>query len=244
MTALEDVDPADEARSFRRQPGWQRMIVIGAGSFMHFLLAFVLLFILALGIGQATNSSSSTIGAIEPCVPKSETAATCVKSDPASPAVKSGFRTGDKIVALAGQPVHNWDQLGAAIRAQPAGTPVAVTVLRDGHRLTLHPSLATIHGRKGSYLGISPAIVYPTVGPVSAVRYAGLGVRPDRDRLGVGPGRHPEGHPGPVRQGPEQHRGRQRDQRGRRGGVHRRGVRRPGGLAGQGDRWCCSSSSR
>ncbi len=173
MTALEDVDPADEARSFRRQPGWQRMIVLAAGSFMHFLLAFVLLFILAVGIGQAMNSSSATIGAIEPCVPKSDTAVTCAKTDPASPAVKSGLRTGDKIIALAGHPVHNWNQLGAAIRAQPAGTPVTVTVLRDGHRLTLHPALATIHGRKGSYLGISPVIVYPTVGPVSAVRYAG-----------------------------------------------------------------------
>jgi membrane-associated protease RseP (regulator of RpoE activity) len=173
MTALEDVDPADEARSFRRHPGWQRMIVMGAGSFMHFLLAFVLLFILAAGIGQSRSSSSSAIGAIEPCVPKSETATACVKSDPASPAVKSGFRTGDKVVALAGKPVHTWDQLGAAIRAQPAGTPVAVTVLRDGHRLTLHPSLATIPGRKGSYLGISPPIVYQTVGPISAVRYAG-----------------------------------------------------------------------
>ena len=50
---------------------------------------------------------------------------------------------------------------------------MTVIVLRDGHRLTLHPSLATIHGRKGSYLGISPAIVYQTVGPISAVRYAG-----------------------------------------------------------------------
>ncbi len=55
MTALEDVDPADEVRSFRRQPGWQRMIVLAAGSFMHFLLAFVLLFILAVGIGQAAD---------------------------------------------------------------------------------------------------------------------------------------------------------------------------------------------
>ena len=172
MTALEDVDPADEDRSFRHQPGWQRMIVLGAGSFMHFLLAFVLLFILAVGIGLA-NSSSATVGAIDPCVPKSETAATCVKSDPASPAAKSGLRTGDKVVALAGQPVHNWNQLGKAIRDQPAGTPVTVTVLRDGHRLTLHPSLATIHGRKGSYLGISPVVVYRTVGPISAVRYAG-----------------------------------------------------------------------
>src|SRR5580698_5219916 len=38
MTTLEEVDPADEARSFRRQPGWQRAIVLAAGSFMHFAL--------------------------------------------------------------------------------------------------------------------------------------------------------------------------------------------------------------
>ena len=47
MTILDDVDPADEPRSFRAKPGWQRAIVLGAGSFMHFLIAFVLLFILA-----------------------------------------------------------------------------------------------------------------------------------------------------------------------------------------------------
>jgi membrane-associated protease RseP (regulator of RpoE activity) len=173
MTHLEEVDVADEPRSFSQQPGWQRMIVLGAGSFMHFLLAFVLLFILALGIGQAANSTSSTIGAIDPCVPKSETAANCTKTDPASPAAKSGFRPGDKIVALAGKPVHTWDGLGAAIRAQPAGAPVTVIVLRDGHQLTLHPSLATINGRKGSYLGISPVAVYQTAGPIGSIRYAG-----------------------------------------------------------------------
>jgi membrane-associated protease RseP (regulator of RpoE activity) len=173
MTHLEEVEVADEPRSFSRQPGWQRMIVLAAGSFMHFLLAFVLLFILAVGIGQAANSSQATVGAIEPCVPKTDTAVSCVKSDPASPAAKSGLRTGDKIIALAGKPVHTWVQLGAAIRAQPAGTPVPVTVLRDGHRLTLHPSLATVHGRAGSYLGISQAVVYRTAGPITAVRYAG-----------------------------------------------------------------------
>src|SRR5712691_9946702 len=103
MTALEDVDPEDEPRSFRRQPGWQRMIVLAAGSFMHFALALVLLFILAVGIGLG-NASTATIGAIDPCVPASASVATCATSDPASPAVRSGFRAGDKIVALAGQP--------------------------------------------------------------------------------------------------------------------------------------------
>jgi membrane-associated protease RseP (regulator of RpoE activity) len=172
MTALEEVDPADEARSFRRQPPWQRMIVLGAGSFMHFALAFVLLFILAVGIGLS-NNNSATVGAIDPCVPASATAAGCVTGNPASPAVKAGLRPGDKIVSLGGTQVHSWTGLGTAIRAQPPGTPVAVTVVRAGRTITLHPSLAVIHGRKGSYLGISPAVLFQTAGPVSGVRYAG-----------------------------------------------------------------------
>ena len=70
MTALEEVDPADEPRSFRRQPGWQRAIVLLAGSFMHFALAFVLLFGLAIGIGLE-NDNSTVIGTVDSCVPAS-----------------------------------------------------------------------------------------------------------------------------------------------------------------------------
>ncbi len=178
MTALEDdVNPADEPRSFRRQPGWQRIIVLAAGSFMHFVLAFVLLFIMAVGIGVPNllprYSNSTTVGTIDPCVPKSESAPSCVKGDPVSPAVKAGLRPGDTIVALAGQPVHNWTQLGSAIRSHPAGSTVAVTVRRHGQTLTLHPSLAAISGRKGSYLGISPTTVFQTVNPVRGVISAG-----------------------------------------------------------------------
>src|ERR1039457_1297868 len=149
MTALEDVDPEDEPRSFRRKPTWQRMIVLAAGSFMHFALAFVLLIILAGAIGLS-NTNSSTIGAIDPCVPSSITATSCAKSDPASPAHKAGLRTGDKIIAIGPARVHNWNQLGAAIRAQKPGTPVTVTVLRNGHQVVLHPSLAVVHGRTRS----------------------------------------------------------------------------------------------
>src|SRR5260370_21491422 len=52
MTSIEEVDVADEPRSFRNQPGWQRIIVLAARSFMHFVLAVFLLFILAIGIGH------------------------------------------------------------------------------------------------------------------------------------------------------------------------------------------------
>ncbi len=175
MTALEDVDPADEPRSFRRQPGWQRMIVLAAGSFMHFALAFILLIVLAVGIGLA-NDNSTKIGTVSACVPPTATAfnnGKCPQGSPASPAKAAGVRNGDKIVAIAATRVRNWTQLGAAIRAQPVGKPVAITVLRNGHQLVLHAVPAQISGRQGSYLGIGNAATFQRLGLLSAVTYAG-----------------------------------------------------------------------
>ncbi len=172
MTEMDEVDPADEPRSFRRQPGWQRIIVLAAGSFMHFVLAFVLLFALVVGIGLATTSNSTAVGAIDSCVPTSLTAG-CTGSDPASPARQVGIRPGDTVIAVAGVPGRTWTQRGKVIRSQPPGTPVAVTVDRNGRRITLHPSLAVIHGRQGSYLGISPVIAFQRSGPLAGISYAG-----------------------------------------------------------------------
>jgi len=172
MTALEEVDPADEARSFRRQPGWQRSIVLVAGSFMHFALAFVLLFILAVGIG-VTNTT--TIGSISPCLPqtvKALASGTCAKNLPASPARQAGLRAQDKVFSIAGKPVHNWTEVGNVIRAQPAGQPVAVVVDRGGRDLTFSVTPSTVAGRHGSYLGIENQI-FQRVGPLSGVAYAG-----------------------------------------------------------------------
>src|SRR5262249_60293966 len=80
---------------------------------------------------------------------------------------------GDRIVAIAGPPVHDWTQMGQVIRRQPPGKPVTVTVQRGGQQLTLHPSLAVVSGRHGSYLGISPVIVFQRSGPLGGVGYAG-----------------------------------------------------------------------
>jgi membrane-associated protease RseP (regulator of RpoE activity) len=175
MTTLDEVDPADEPRSMRNKPAWQRIIVMVAGSFMHFALAFVLLLFLALGIGQV-NENTTTIGAVSTCVPVSLKAfddGSCSGSKGGSPAVLAGIKSGDKIIAIAGKPVHNWTQLGTAIRAQPAGKPVPVTVLRDGKQITLEASPATVRGRKGSYLGIGEAVVFQRSSPFGAVAFAG-----------------------------------------------------------------------
>jgi membrane-associated protease RseP (regulator of RpoE activity) len=177
MTALEEVPPQDEARSFRRQPGWQRAIVLLAGSFMHFALAFVLLFVLAVGIGLG-NDNSTTIGAVDQCVPANAKALNaldlqCSHSLGKSPALLAGIKPGDKIISIAGTRVHNFSQVGTVIRAHPAGKPMALVVQRDGRQVTLIVTPASVPGRKGAYLGIESAELFQRLGPLSAISYAG-----------------------------------------------------------------------
>jgi membrane-associated protease RseP (regulator of RpoE activity) len=178
MTTMDEVDPADEPRAMRNKPRWQRAIVMVAGSFMHFLLAFVLLILLALAIGQP-NTTSATIGSVSSCVAANVTdldQGSCQHSLGPSPARKAGMKAGDVIVSVAGKPVHSWTQAGDAIRALPTGKPSPVTVLRDGKQITLHLTPATVPGRKGSYLGIIQAEFFQPLSPGSAVAFAGSSI--------------------------------------------------------------------
>jgi membrane-associated protease RseP (regulator of RpoE activity) len=170
MTSMDDVDPADEPRSFRAKPGWQRAIVLVAGSFMHFVIALVLLWILAVGVGIA-DQSGTTVNVLR-CVPARQQAS-CTPGDPRSPAVLAGLRSGDKIVAVAGQPVHSWTQIGTAIKDHPAGSPVRFTIERAGRQITKDVRLASVSWRKGAFLGVAPVVVYNRAGPIHAVSYAG-----------------------------------------------------------------------
>jgi membrane-associated protease RseP (regulator of RpoE activity) len=175
MTALDEVDPADEPRSFRRQPAWERIVVLAAGSFMHFALAFFLLFVLAVGLGLE-NDNTTAIGTVDTCVPASLHALnqqSCAGNRGTSPAKLAGIRPGDKIIEIGGTRVTNWTKLGTVIRDQPAGQPVPVVIERDGQQQTLTVTPATVPGRSGSYLGIGNAALFQRIGPVRAVSYAG-----------------------------------------------------------------------
>ena len=176
MTTMDEVDPADEPRAMRNKPRWQRAIVMVAGSFMHFAFAFVLLLFLAWGIGQPAPSNSTTVGSVSSCTPASLKALddqSCAGAKGASPARKAGLKAGDKIIAIDGKPARNWTQLGRAIRAQPSGKPVPVTVLRDGKQLTLNLSLAVVPHYKGSYMGIDETVAFQSYSPIGGVTYAG-----------------------------------------------------------------------
>ena len=182
MTSMEDVDVADEPRSFRRQPGWQRIIVLGAGSFMHFVLALFLFFVLAMGVGQpSTNQSlpgTNVVSSIAACVPTSEKALKstdpCPSSSlPRAPAEIAGLKVGDKIISIGGRPVSNWNQLKAALAAQKAGTSVPIVAERDGRDVRFTVDLADVPGHGLPYLGVSYSTVYLRSSFFGALGYAG-----------------------------------------------------------------------
>jgi membrane-associated protease RseP (regulator of RpoE activity) len=176
MTSAEDVDVADEPRSFRNQPGWQRIIVLAAGSFMHFVLAMILLFALAIGVGQL--SDTNVVSSIAGCVPASNaalnSASPCAGHNLGkAPAQIAGMRPGDKIISVGGKPVGNWAQLHTALKAQRAGVSVPLVVERNGQDVRLHVTLAAIPKRAVPYLGVEPVVEYQRSGFFGAWGYAG-----------------------------------------------------------------------
>jgi len=175
MHSLDDVDdPEDEARSFRSHPAWQRILVLCAGSAMHFLLALLLVFGLALGVGIANDNTQ--VGTLSSCLPVSLKAydnGSCAGSQVASPAKLAGLRLGDVVTAFDGRPVTNFTQLTDMIRPQPPGTMATITVRRGGKLVNLHATLGTIKGL-GSYLGMAPSgVVFQVPSPLGAVEYSG-----------------------------------------------------------------------
>ncbi len=177
MTSMEDVDVADEPRSFRSKPGWQRMIVLAAGSFMHFVLALFLFFLVAFAIGQA-NSNTNVVSSVTPCVPRDAQALSNANpcsggSAGKSPAAIAGLKPGDKIISVAGRPVRSWNQLHTALTGLPTDAGVPVVIRRAGHDRQVQVTLAKIPGRSVPYLGVEPAVLYQRSTFLGAWSYAG-----------------------------------------------------------------------
>lgn len=130
MTQLEEVDPGDEDRAFWKQPAKQRIVVLAAGSTVHFILAILLVVASALFIGKAVELNPG-IGSISACVPAAYDG-TCEDAGAVpAPASAAGLQAGDIVVAVDGEPVEDSLAFLRAVRASP-GEPIALTVERDG----------------------------------------------------------------------------------------------------------------
>ncbi|MGO8870553.1 MAG: M50 family metallopeptidase [Acidimicrobiales bacterium] len=128
MTNLEEVDPADEDRVYREKPFHSRLLVAVAGSAMHFLMAFVLLWVLLAFVGVPATDQVQIQG-LNP-----------VGGRP-GPAAAAGLRPGDVVVSVDGKRIGgNVGALMSVVHDHP-DRPVTMVVSRQGldHTLTVVP---------------------------------------------------------------------------------------------------------
>ena len=160
MTSVEEVDPADEARTYRQRPFHNRLIVAVAGSAMHGVMAFALLWGLFVFIG-APQGNAVAVSGFSPLAHNVD------------PARAAGIVAGDVVVRADGSAVHSATDLQRVI-SKHAGTAVTLVVQRDGHdkTLTVTPranAAASGDGRIGVVIG--PPVIRS--GPVTSVGKAG-----------------------------------------------------------------------
>jgi membrane-associated protease RseP (regulator of RpoE activity) len=139
MTPLEQVEPGDEDRAFYKQPAGRRTVVLVAGSFMHFVIAVVLVLFASFAIGQVKDTSPALAG-ITDCVASIVDDSSDQSCDnPAAvpaPAKAAGVRPGDVVTAIDGKKIEDGTSFVRTVR-KSAGEPLVLTVLRDGKNLQL-----------------------------------------------------------------------------------------------------------
>ncbi|MEO6085405.1 MAG: site-2 protease family protein [Umezawaea sp.] len=132
MTALEEVHPDDAPRAFYKQKTWKRVVVLSAGSITHFIVGFVVLYVMAATMGLPNLKNEPIIASISDCVQSGSTDAPCAPGAPA-PAKDAGIQPGDRIVAVAGVSTPTWFDL--LKKTQERTGPTEFTVIRDGAEL-------------------------------------------------------------------------------------------------------------
>jgi membrane-associated protease RseP (regulator of RpoE activity) len=142
MTPLEQVDPGDEDRAFYKQPAGRRTVVLVAGSFMHFVIAVVLVLIASFAIGQVVESSPA-LAKTSDCVASGSNQSCSAPGAVPAPAKAAGVRPGDVVVSVDGRTIKNGSDFVRTVRAS-AGRSIALTVLRDGKRVELTVTPATV----------------------------------------------------------------------------------------------------
>jgi membrane-associated protease RseP (regulator of RpoE activity) len=133
MSPREEVAIEDHDRRFLSGTVPQRLIVLGAGSFLHFVLGFVLIFTLFSGIG--TVRALNTVEEVVPCI-LAQGESECSPTAPRSPAVNGGILAGDEILSArkAGEAAvekMRWSEIVTLIRAS-ANQELIFTINRSG----------------------------------------------------------------------------------------------------------------
>ena len=137
MSPNDAMPEGEEDRAFYKASSGKKLIVLGAGSFLHFVLGYLLLFVLFAGVG--TNQVLPIIGEV-------------VSN---SAAQSAGIQVGDEVTSINGVEVTTWYKDVEAIR-NSQGKELTLGLLRDGQNITITatPRLTDIDGTERYVLGI------------------------------------------------------------------------------------------
>ena len=137
MSPSDQLPEGEQERAFYKASSGKKLIVLGAGSFLHFVIGFVLLFTLFAGIG--TNQVLPVISEVVPD----------------SAAQAAGILPGDEILSINGKKVTQWYKDVEVIR-ESQGKEITLVLARDGEEISVIASgrLTEIDGTKRYVLGI------------------------------------------------------------------------------------------
>jgi membrane-associated protease RseP (regulator of RpoE activity) len=137
MSPSDELPEGQEDRAFYKASSAKKLVVLGAGSFLHFVLGFVLLFTLFAGIG-----TNQVLPEIREVVPNSAAQA-------------AGILAGDEVISINGKKVTEWYKDVEVIR-QSQGKELRLVLDRNGEQIAVTASarLTDIDGTKRYVLGI------------------------------------------------------------------------------------------
>ncbi len=137
MSPNDEMPVGQEDRAFYKASSGKKLVVLGAGSFLHFVLGFVLLFTLFAGIG-----TNQVLPVIYEVVPNSAAQA-------------AGIQVGDEIVSINGKRVTEWYKDVEVIR-ESQGRELSLVLNRNGEEISVTASarLTDLDGTKRYVLGI------------------------------------------------------------------------------------------
>jgi len=156
MHPEDKLPPGEEHRGYYEQPVWKRIVVIGAGPAVNIVLAFGILFVLALGASDVNQK----VGELVPGSP----AATVLKPGDEVIAVDGKRYTGlsaESRIEKFGEEVGSHKCAGKQMNGCRAATPVVLTVRRGGQveDISVRPQYDKSVGRTrvGFSYGTEPA---------------------------------------------------------------------------------------
>lgn len=149
MSPQEEIDPADESRVFYRAPVRKKLIVLGSGAFLHFVLGMVLIGILVSAIGL--NQMLPQVESVVPCITNAQS---CTAKDPVSPAQLAGIKAGDEIIGVNGEKM-GWNDVVKVIRSH-ANKEITLIVARNGQEnlVPITPYQVTNNGESWGVIGV------------------------------------------------------------------------------------------